>query len=345
MNLTDSQSKAIAEFPQVLQDLIYAELAAGNSIVEIGSGFPAPPVGACLKLAKNVSTRPRDSDDTIDFYERCGSSHNGEFTDEKRFFFVLEPPEEPEPYPDMDAIRAGIEARQRAADADRFATAEREARTPREVAQSFFDEMTSPRSIANASPIVKRFVDSMEMNYERWHDGIGYDLEAIEAASPKERSQIEEMMLTKRISDWRDVEALMALDTPRTRKRLKGEFANAELPQKIDLISHATSLFTKKQRTAVLISALEAGEQCPSLTQVMLEIEDFHPTPIVKALMKGVRSHDGATAGQYAMMLLFIHGKATSRYDMDQRPFILRFQSDDRDTMYRELCERLGVNA
>ena len=44
-------TKALARFPPVLQELIQAELAAGNSIVEIGGGFPAPPAGAGLRLA------------------------------------------------------------------------------------------------------------------------------------------------------------------------------------------------------------------------------------------------------------------------------------------------------
>ena len=109
MNLTAEQQKELAQFPPVLKALIEAELAAGNSIVEIGSGHPAPPVGACAKLANKVSTRPRDSSNGLDFYERNGSSHSGEFTDDKRFFFVLEPPNPPPPEPDMDAIRKALE--------------------------------------------------------------------------------------------------------------------------------------------------------------------------------------------------------------------------------------------
>lgn len=109
MNLTAEQQKELAQFPPVLKALIEAELAAGNSIVEIGSGHPAPPVGACAKLANKVSTRPRDSSNGLDFYERNGSSHSGEFTDDKRFFFVLEPPNPPPPEPDMDAIRKSLE--------------------------------------------------------------------------------------------------------------------------------------------------------------------------------------------------------------------------------------------
>ncbi|MBL9138952.1 MAG: hypothetical protein JNK85_23995 [Verrucomicrobiales bacterium] len=109
MNLTPEQQTELAQFPPTLRALVEAELSAGNSIVEIGHGHPAPPVGAYFKLANRVTTCPRASGAGLNFYERNGSSHSGEFTDEKRFFFVLEPPNPPPPEPDMDAIRKALE--------------------------------------------------------------------------------------------------------------------------------------------------------------------------------------------------------------------------------------------
>ena len=82
----------LAKFPVALRTLIETELASGNSIVEIGHSFPAPPAGAYIKLASIVSTRARDNGDGLSFYDRNNSSYSGEFTDAKRFYFVLEPP-------------------------------------------------------------------------------------------------------------------------------------------------------------------------------------------------------------------------------------------------------------
>lgn len=109
MNLTTEQQKELAQFPVVLRTLVEAELAAGNSIVEVGHSFPAPPVGAYFKLANKISTRSRVSGDGIDFYERNSSIYSGEFTDAKRFYFILEPPNPPPPEPNMDAIRKAHE--------------------------------------------------------------------------------------------------------------------------------------------------------------------------------------------------------------------------------------------
>jgi hypothetical protein len=114
-------AKALAEFPAPLRELIEAELRAGNEITAIGSGQPAPMCGARVRLARPVTTRPRANSEGMKFFERCGSSHSGEFCDAERTFFVLEPPKEYTP-PDMDAIREGLNARERAANADRSAS-------------------------------------------------------------------------------------------------------------------------------------------------------------------------------------------------------------------------------
>ncbi len=109
MNLTAEQHTELAKFPTVLRNLIDAELAAGNTLTELGHGHPAPPAGACARLANKVSTRPRSTGDGLVFYERNSSLYSGEFTDATRFYFVLEAPNPPPPEPDMDAIRKAHE--------------------------------------------------------------------------------------------------------------------------------------------------------------------------------------------------------------------------------------------
>ncbi len=105
MTITPAQQIELDKFPTALRLLVEQELAAGNSIIEFGHSFPAPPVGAYLKLANKVSTRARVTGDMLSFYERHNSSYSGEFTDAQRFYFVLEPPNPPPPEPDMDALR------------------------------------------------------------------------------------------------------------------------------------------------------------------------------------------------------------------------------------------------
>jgi len=111
MKLAPEHREDFDALPAALRQLLTAELAAGNSIVEVAHCFPAPPAGAYFKLAQKISTCPRASGGGVVFYERNNSSYSGEFTDAKRFYFILEPPNPPPPYPDMDAIRQAAQGR------------------------------------------------------------------------------------------------------------------------------------------------------------------------------------------------------------------------------------------
>ncbi len=70
MNVPREYASQLASFPAVLRELVEAELASGNSIASIESGFPAAPVGLSVKLTSRLLSRPRKSGDGIDFYER-----------------------------------------------------------------------------------------------------------------------------------------------------------------------------------------------------------------------------------------------------------------------------------
>lgn len=96
-----------------MRALIESELRAGNEIVEMSGMHPAPPAGLCARIAKHVTTRPRASFDGVRFYERNSSSYSGEFADADRMYFIIEPPRDPGPPPDMDAIRAAVQAAER----------------------------------------------------------------------------------------------------------------------------------------------------------------------------------------------------------------------------------------
>jgi hypothetical protein len=52
----------------------------------------------------------------------------------------------------------------------------------------------------------------MQIGYMEWHDGIGYDLEALRELSNDEIKQIETLLVARKDQDWRDVEALAALN-------------------------------------------------------------------------------------------------------------------------------------
>ncbi|MBK8978317.1 MAG: hypothetical protein IPM29_20635 [Planctomycetes bacterium] len=348
MDLGPRPDEEIDALPRPLRDLLEAELAAGNAVAEVGHGYPAPPVGCYVRLARPVTTRPRASGDGIVFCERTGSSHAGEFADAQRHFFVLEPPRPSPPEPDMDAIRAALEARQLAADAERQAEVEREIAAARERTSAREDRASGEvRSAPDQPDPVARFLASMVIDYERWREGTGYDLSSLAAATPTEREAIEALLVGHGVRDWRDVEALAALDTPRARSVLRETLAHGSAELAVAVLRHAGQLATDEQRTAVLVAALGSTTFYHGLTQTLLEVEEYHPPAVIDALLRGVLHRTCGEAIHFVAMLMFLHGRTREPFDWTERPYFLEFHTEDRqerERLFRDLCARIGVD-
>ena len=84
--------RIIDELPKPLRLLLDAELQAGNKIAEVGHSYPAPPVGAYIKLTKPTSTKIESTKDELIFTERNNSLYSEEYTDKNRRFFILTSP-------------------------------------------------------------------------------------------------------------------------------------------------------------------------------------------------------------------------------------------------------------
>jgi hypothetical protein len=118
---------AIASFPAGLRRLLEAELAAGNYVIKITSTRSTSSDRLCIHLAKLVTTRPRAGAPDVSFGPPEGPAVQdqppalpGAFSDPERRFVVVEDPREPSAEPDMDAIRASLQALEMLANADRF---------------------------------------------------------------------------------------------------------------------------------------------------------------------------------------------------------------------------------
>lgn len=337
MPLPESSRKDVEAMPAALRALLEAEIAAGNDVIEVGHSFPAPPVGAYFRLAKPLQSRAQESGDGIVYYDRNSSLYSGEITDEKRYFFLLEPPHPPEPEPDMDAIRAardGVKTPQR----------QSAARTKARI-QGF--KTAEPDRPKKAETLLSRFEASMVIDYDKWHDGIGYEVNLLSQMSPEEQTAARSLLLAHGIRDWRDVEALAFFDTPEVRDALLAAMKNSNAEIRNAVTQYAPALVSDSARTASLLKALKSAKFFEGLSQTLDQVEDFHPAPIVDELFRGVLKRDGTTAVHFAAMLCYIHGKAPEPFDMAQRPFFLRFNTEnraERETAFRELCEKIEAD-
>ncbi len=346
MSIPDQFRREADRLPPALRALLDAELAAGNAITEVSHTFPAPPAGAYFMLANAVSTRARASDDEIQCYARNTSLYSGEFHDARRFYFIREPPLPPPPEPDMDALRAAINARQQVPPApaeriDREFTRIDDA-SPRLSPGEGASDASSPPG----SPL-QRFLSSMEIDYEKWREGIGYDLDALRAASAGERARIERVLVTRSPRGWRDVEALVLIDSETARDVLRTALQDGNAEVRVAVMKAAPELVSNETRTRMIVDGIESAELMGGLGEIIDEAADFHPPPVVDALFRGALHREGDVAVHCAALLYFIHGLARHPFDWDHRPFFLRFNTGDRPTReaaFRELCEAVQVD-
>lgn len=331
MTIPIEHEREFARFSEALRELVAAEIAAGNGIAELSHGFPAAPCGAYIVLMGPVTTRARRSTAEVSFYDRNNSTYSGEFTDALRHFFVLEPPRPQEPPPDMDAIRAAMAAREAGANCERELPVERS---------------RVERQLHEPSSVVARFIASMEIDYEKWREGTSYDLDLIRKASDSERQAIESILIQRGNRDWRDVEALAAIDSPNAQEAIKRALHSEDGQVQMAVHRFAPKLMTERERIESLVRVLERCGFYEGLTQALLEVEAFHPPEIMSALWRGLKGSDGGVACHFAAMLAFLHGKSASPFDWDHRPFFLRFNTPDmmeREKALRALREWLGV--
>ena len=333
MGIIEDNQLEFFKFPESLRKLVQEELAAGNQVLEFGHGFPAAPCGAYIKLASLVSSRERIATEELDFYDRDSNSYSGEFTDSNRHFFVLEPPNPPKPAPDMDAIRAALDAEHAIGNTLSFPI------------QNMDD---SCRGVSNPAPesLFDRFVKSMEMDYDKWREGEGYDLSLLAQASETDREDIERKLLRNAPLHWRDIEALAIIDSQKARAAIMNAFFTADTETRMSVHRYAPDLISEQLSIDSIIRALRESEIFSGLSQALDEIEEFHPPEVIQELLRGLMQRDGATACHFAAMLYYLHGLSGSAFDWDHRPFFLKFNTDnlvEREVVVRELCQSIGV--
>ena len=195
---------------------------------------------------------------------------------------------------------------------------------------------------------LQRFEKSMVIDFEKWHDGIGYDIEAIKLASPTERYTIEKILINHCPRDWRDIEALAEIDTESAREAIKKAIDDPDPAVRVAVTRYAPGLVADNERTRSLVDALETAEIFGGLSQVLDDVAEFHPEEVKEALIKGLLKRKGDVAVLFAAMLFYIFGQASEPFDMEQRPFFLRFNTEDRaerEAVFRELCEKLKINS
>lgn len=328
--LADRLAKHLPLLPPALKALLDRELAAGSCIndVEIGRGEHAGKVAFILEhpFRTPQATPPegvlyredRDSDPMFFEYYLADSPYSlvtGKFKPSK-----LPPP-----------IRGPLPP-------------------PPHKAEPFHTQAAPPPPPRRqpSSDAARRFFDSMNLDYEKWHEGTSYDLGALAEVSADELVRIQSTLMHREPLDWRDIEALAAIDTPEARAAVVAALKHPDIRIRREARKHAPDAADDKTRARQLIQTLETADIYSGLSQAIDEVQEFHPPEVIRTLLNGALNRDGPAAVHFAALLCYLHGKAAEPFDWGMRPFFLRFHTEDpaeRQAVFKELCDLIGADA
>lgn len=188
----------------------------------------------------------------------------------------------------------------------------------------------------NPSPAYTRFKQSMIIDYSAWRDGEPYDIAALAEVTEEERGLLTDEICEKGSLDWRDVEALRALATPKALKRV-GKAAQKQTDGAgVEAFMDEVAQGWTPEIEARFIDKLERVESMTGALDRLFEIAEAHPTPaVMKQLLRNAKSHGDPTV-RYSMgaFLLELTDHADTRYTFDEaiRPHLLDLNSDDYTT-------------
>ena len=174
-----------------------------------------------------------------------------------------------------------------------------------------------------ASEAFNRFKRSMDIGYEQWHDGIGYDLDAIDHLTDAEKKMAENLLIPRAEKDWRDLEALDRLGTPGAIQSILA-VRHAKDPQ-IRLRAHEYGPApTAAEWEHTILSSLETAEIYSGLIQVLNRAIGYPTPPVIDKLWSKVRDPKSGVAYHCAAALCCITGIQDSMYDDQHRELFLR---------------------
>jgi hypothetical protein len=201
------------------------------------------------------------------------------------------------------------------------------------------------RLFTSSSPALEKFIQSMKIDYMEWHDGIGYDLSALCELREEELKQVETLLISRKDEDWRDVEALAALNTPSAIEALKECLLSKNIDVKLFAVRYLKEMNVVDRVEEIVVSTLPSTKIGCGLT-FALALAKKYPTELIKEklLWCCVNGNDDIRI-HCAAMSLFLYGKASSEFDREQK-LVFKFGNKEkakRIEAFSELCQIIGA--
>ena len=196
------------------------------------------------------------------------------------------------------------------------------------------------------SDAFSRFVQSLELDYDRWHDGDGYDLDALAGIEKSERGDVVHL-LAGREATWREIEALETIDIPPAYMAIKRAFRDSDSIDTRLAAAEALDSLGKLEEPLDSVLAREIRNLDDEGTTRALLMAESRGSDEVKWALLDASHKRTAAALHCAALLCYLAGVAKEPFDWDFRPLFLRLgveETDaDREVAFRELCALVAM--
>ena len=198
------------------------------------------------------------------------------------------------------------------------------------------------------SPAYNRFIKSMHIGFHEWHDGIPYDLEALEQFEPQELKEIERLLISRKNKDWRDTEALAKLGTTAAIAAIEKSLHGSNREVRLAAGEYLYSVGRLLDLSEIIVEALKNGTLRNGLGKAEHFATKYPSKQVEEALISGALHSSDGRAVRFAALLYYLHGVGKEPFDLNHQPLFLRFHTknqDERRLAFEELCRIIGVDS
>lgn len=199
---------------------------------------------------------------------------------------------------------------------------------------------------APSSPAMTRFIKSMKIGYIEWHDGIGYDLEALKDFSPSELDYIEALLLSRKNEDWRDVEALAALRTPAAIQALKDCLESPNLDCRLFAVRFLKEMNILDRVDQVLVATLPLTKIGEGFSLALALARDYPSEAVKDIVLWCCLNGNESIRVLCAAMVLYLYGITADYYDTSNK-IVFEFHEPDRQNRiapFTRLCRMINID-
>src|SRR4051812_39215162 len=122
----------------------------------------------------------------------------------------------------------------------------------------------------------------MTLDYDRIHNGYGYDLEALDELTPDELIRAEDLVIAQRLSGWREIDGLNHLGSSHAIAEMMKALHSAEIEVRMRATGYLVSrkLITEGDVEDIIINALGKTTILNGLAFTLRLVTEY-PTPAV----------------------------------------------------------------